>query len=107
MESKYTKGQWQLYKSLEGPFLVKSDNGSEWYHDNYSLINEDHKIIGEVQYQTYAGCGWPTVDNHEEFEANAKLIAAAPTMYEYILKKAKEGCGEAQVILDLLKATSI
>ncbi len=36
--------------------------------------------------------------------ANAHLIAAAPTMYEYILSSASNGCAEAQKILEAIHA---
>ena len=35
-------------------------------------------------------------------EANARLIAACPTMYDYILKKSEEGDAEAQSIIAAL-----
>jgi hypothetical protein len=38
----------------------------------------------------------------EEATANARLIAACPTMYEYIQKKAEDGDAEAQSIINTL-----
>jgi len=38
----------------------------------------------------------------EEQRANARLIAASPTMHAYIQKRAEGGCGEAKSILDAL-----
>ncbi len=38
-------------------------------------------------------------------KANARLIAAAPTMREYIAKKAVEGDAEAQAILEAIDAS--
>lgn len=40
----------------------------------------------------------------KEHEANARLIAQSPTMYEYISQKAAEGEAEAQNILSLINA---
>lgn len=37
--------------------------------------------------------------NYDDQEANARLIAACPTMYEYIAKKAAEGDANAAEIL--------
>ena len=39
-------------------------------------------------------------------EANARLIAAAPTMYEYIASSASNGCAEAAKILEAIHAGS-
>ena len=41
-------------------------------------------------------------ETRAEAEANARLIAAAPTMYEYIKKRSDEGCEQAQKIMQLL-----
>jgi hypothetical protein len=41
---------------------------------------------------------WPTM------EANARLIAAAPTMADYIERKAEAGCKEAASILEQINA---
>lgn len=40
----------------------------------------------------------------EEAEANARLIAAAPTMYEYIASSASNGCAEARKIMEAINA---
>lgn len=37
--------------------------------------------------------------------ANARLIAAAPTMFDYIQKKANDGCAEAALILEKTNAS--
>lgn len=37
-------------------------------------------------------------------EANARLIAAAPTMYEYIASSASNGCAEARKIMEAINA---
>lgn len=39
------------------------------------------------------------ITDPEKIEANARLIAASPTMYSYILKKAEEGDAEARSII--------
>ena len=43
---------------------------------------------------------------NETSQANARLIAAAPTMYEYIRKKAGEGDSEAVGIWEAVNAHS-
>jgi hypothetical protein len=44
----------------------------------------------------FAGVSMP---NKSEYEADARLIAACPTMYDYIAKKAEGGDAEAQSII--------
>lgn len=38
-------------------------------------------------------------------EADARLIAAAPTMYEYIASSASNGCAEARKIMEAINAS--
>lgn len=38
--------------------------------------------------------------------ANARLIAAAPSMYDYLRRKAADGCREAQEIMEVINANS-
>ena len=38
------------------------------------------------------------------WDANARLIAAAPTMYEYIASSASNGCAEARKIMEAINA---
>lgn len=66
-----------------GPWVVLGDNG---YYD-----------IADDSGENYV-CGCEGIDN----EANARLIAASPTMHDYIKKKAEQGCEEAKSILDAL-----
>ena len=40
----------------------------------------------------------------QEVAANARLIAAAPTMYEYIASSASNGCAEARKIMEAINA---
>ena len=42
----------------------------------------------------------------EEAKANARLIAAAPSMYDYLRRKAADGCREAQEIMEVINANS-
>lgn len=46
---------------------------------------------------------WPS---KEESQANARLIAAAPTMYEYIESSAMNGCAEAKKILEAINGNT-
>jgi len=74
MRAKFTPGPWKI----------------KWYDGSASIIAEDgHGRLARVFAR------WPYTQNQEEYAANARLIAACPTMREYISRKAKEGDGEA------------
>ena len=51
-----------------------------------------------------ATCDWPDEESHDltsgEVKANARLIAAAPCMFDYILSSAQNGCATAQEIVE-------
>lgn len=66
-----------------GPWSVVKDrfNNSQVYAENRNILDD-----------------LPIADNIIE-KANASLIAACPTMYEYIAKKAAEGDANAAEIL--------
>ena len=63
--------------------------------------------IGDGLIQEVAACG-PTMADvrgyDQQQEANARLIAAAPTMHEYIAKRADAGDNEAKQILESINA---
>lgn len=44
-------------------------------------------------------------DKSVDQEANARLIAASPTMYEYIVRRAEIGDSEAKSILETINAS--
>jgi hypothetical protein len=49
-------------------------------------------------------CRAPRYQTKEQWEADARLIAAAPTMHEYIAKRADAGDNEAKQILESINA---
>ena len=71
----------------------------KWFttQQGYSTIYVEANIGGGML-QEVAACG-PT-EAWEQQEANARLIAAAPTMYAYIEKCAAQGNAEASSILE-------
>ena len=81
---KYTKGKWK-YNEVR-------DNSP--FNGMFVIHNEDEDFAYVEDYNDPY--------DHEKKEANAKLISKAPIFYEYIEKKAKEGCEEAQGILSSL-----
>ena len=48
-------------------------------------------------------CPGVPAENGEEHKANARLIAASPTMFDYIATRAKEGDKRAATILDSIR----
>ena len=73
-ETKFTEGEWVIYDvddnwgANEGELII----GMASYNDDYSNHFCSHKILIE--------------DSDAESIANAHLIAAAPEMYEMLLK---------------------
>ena len=67
----------------------------KWTYDTASgCIHEDGKLIAEV-----AGAGGSNY-SHARGEANARLIAAAPEMYELVMQFAFGSCDDCMRILD-------
>ena len=88
MSDEYTKGPWYV--------------GSGTYEGRniYSVAS-----VTDDEGFTYQ----PIVASAEDdgikcWDANARLIAAAPTMYEYIASSASNGCAEARKIMEAINA---
>jgi hypothetical protein len=79
--STHTPGPWQV---LAGTIVTVKD--------------KDGNIIFNVGYTPEA----PGSNKFWTVRDNARLIAASPTMYEYVLKKANEGDIEAKKIIKML-----
>jgi len=69
-----TKGTWKVEGDL----------------DSLSVIAEDNNTATVRRICHVAGWGHH-IPNYEEFDANAKLIASAPDLFETLLKVSKEG----------------
>ena len=84
METKFTKGEWRQRRLLSEPLLIRSeDTGDEWYHNEINIVDNTGRVICDVDYNTISpNEGWGHNDTIEKWEANAKLIAAAPEMFE-------------------------
>jgi len=83
-------------KATAGPWSVDADeynSSSRQLVGIYVSQNGDGRIC-----KAFANC---LVTTEEELRANAALIAAAPTMYQYIKKRADSGCVEATRILEV------
>ena len=80
MKTKFTKGEWKQRKLFDSAIPVELE-GSEWKHNSISVVNETGRIICDVSYDTdHDNQGWGTNNSIELWEANAKLIAAAPDL---------------------------
>ena len=64
-------------------------------------VGPEGAVVADIR--TYGG---PHVggQQHPQTVANARLIAAAPTMYEYIASSASNGCAEARKIMEAINA---
>lgn len=79
MSAKHTKGPWEL-RFRDGDRHIYSADGNS--------------LMCDMQY--YPWC--------PENDADWSLIAAAPTMYEYIASAASNGCAEASKIMEAINA---
>lgn len=76
-------------RHTEGPWGIKRDWFGSYTVRDYIVAEHGYTVAGVVNSNGYA-----------QNEANAHLIAAAPTMRDYIAKKAAEGDAEAMAILE-------
>ena len=82
-------------KHTPGPWCVKPYN---WQRGNVSVFATK---FGRAPYGAcvaYTPCS-DGVGGEEGALANARLIAAAPKMYEYIASSASNGCAEAKRLI--------
>ena len=74
-----------------------------WHAVSASALAElpDMMEIAEVSHMRVvpASGGWPKAGTPED---DARLIAAAPAMYEYIASSASNGCAEARRLLEVV-----
>jgi hypothetical protein len=83
-EFKGTKGEWKQRRAFESALFSRFEDGSkEWYHNQISVHDNTGRIICNVDYATDSeNQGWGNNETTQKWEANAKLIAAAPDLLE-------------------------
>ena len=84
---KHTKGEWKQRKLFDEPLKSVNENGCGWIHNQIYIQGEDDRIICHVNYSTdHKDMGWGWNETIEKWEANAKLIAAAPEMLDLLIE---------------------
>lgn len=84
-------------KHTRGPWVWKQSDRGEHESLVVSGTLNDFVLWPETELGSY---GLSSREWCEVSEANARLIAAAPCMFEYILSSAQNGCATAQEIVE-------
>ena len=98
------------FKHTPGPWTALIEGESMWGSDSHSVVAGEHfagiaGVMIECEASTHGEDGVTHV-TQEQGIANARLIAAAPTMHDYITKRADAGDHEAKQILESVNAGS-
>lgn len=91
MTTKHTPGPWLLRTAPTSAGLCHIVSAADW---RGAFIYGDGLRKGVDD----------SLPKAQELAANARLIAAAPTMYEYIASSASNGCAEARKIMEAINA---
>jgi hypothetical protein len=92
MEFKGTKGEWKQRQMFENTLCTTFEDGSECYHNEINIHDNNGRIIASVSYQTNTNRGWGKNETIEKWKANAQLIATAPTMLDMLNRIFIEKC---------------
>ena len=89
MEAKHTPGPWSVCEH-------------SWCETSIRAPSTDNALCRlDINHATEES----QEADEEQMAANARLIAAAPAMYEYIASSALNGCTEANKILEAIHAS--
>lgn len=97
MSTEHTFGSWTAEQSEEEAVT------GEW-----TIVDGDGGLIAEVPnpYTTYEMQVSYAAEPDCPLEAYARLIAASPTLFEYVQRRAEEGDSEARALVESVHATS-
>lgn len=92
-KAKPTPGPWNIHRAFKGEQLeIPANEHREGYHFWQLYVGQGDKIIACLTADTNKdGGGFPSVDNLEELQANTRLVAAVPSLYEFVKKLADSG----------------
>lgn len=117
METKFTRGEWKIHhwkKGVSGVIGYKKEGNISYFsgdavnYPHFSIVSTISPKEHGVQHSFEGASIAEIYDCGEESKANAKLIAAAPEMYE-ALKQILDGCPpaterEAFMFVDIAKS---
>lgn len=84
MKTQFTPGPWQV---------LPEEKDKPYIRIRGTILGAKYKIANAL-YEPHI-----SYYEFEEATANAHLIAASPTMFDYIKSKAEEGCEDAKSIV--------
>lgn len=95
----FTPGPWAIITDDDASLQISVDGDDE---ENGHVVTE-WLVVESVEYAGFAaaviGLNSPNCYDDEQLSANARLIALAPEMYEYIASSASNGCATAQALI--------
>lgn len=107
MKNKHTPGPWEVHEDPRFPFRISIRNSHE------TILGMDRTSFSTEQ-ETLSDCregkGFSEKNGEAQLvregianqEANARLIAASPTMYDYIKRQAWNGDKEARKLIETI-----
>lgn len=87
MSAKHTPGEWVAQDLYNGTIPIDAPPSSTGFDESYEICRVSNQD-----------------DDHETQQANARLIAQCPKMYDYISQRADNGDTEAQKIISQINA---
>jgi hypothetical protein len=90
MSDKFTAGPWTIGS------LTTSNQGFPTKHPHYEIVGPN-----SMEWIAHVLC-FTDANEGTKYQANARLISSAPTLYEFVRRKASEGDAEAKIIVDSL-----
>ena len=85
---KHSPGPWGLHPAYTDnePLIVKDPPGPSWIAHDMPIVDCNGVTLCEAVSWTCTDGGFPRVQTSEQMLANARLIAAAPTLLDALRK---------------------